>query len=411
MKALVFNPTIPRFVATKALSAVSRSAVWGPLAPLRYREISEPALPGEDWLRIGVRLGGICGSDLHTVHLDTSPALSALTSFPFVLGHENVGTVLEAGRFSGGLRAGQRVTVEPALPCAARGVSPCLHCAAGRYNLCVRTTEGHLSPGLMIGACRDTGGSWSAAFVAHRSQVLPVPEGVPDDEALMAEPMACAVHPLLAHPPSDRTTVLVIGGGVIGQCAVAAVRALGSAARVIALVKYPFQEEMARALGADATVRLRPGDGYYDELADLLGGTLRRPMLGRRVFIGGADLTIECVGSSRSLDDALRLTGPGGSVILLGLASVPSGVDWTPVWWKELRITGSYIYAVERWQGRTAKTMELVLDWMARGTVRLGGLVTHRFPLHAYRLALRTAMGKAQSQAFKVVFEPGRIQG
>ncbi len=409
MKALVFNPTIPRFVATKAFSAITRSAVSGPFAPLRYREMAEPALPGEDWIRVRVRLGGICGSDLHTIRLDTSPAMSALTSFPFVLGHENVGTVLEVGRAAAGWQAGQRVTVEPVLPCAARGVPPCPHCAAGRYNLCVRTTEGHLSPGLMIGACRDTGGSWSPAFVAHRSQVLPVPEGVRDEEALMAEPMACAVHPLLAHPPSDRSTVLVIGGGVIGQCAVAAVRAVGSAARVIALVKYPFQEEMARALGADATVRLRRGDGYYDELADLLGGTVRRPMLGRRVFIGGADLTIECVGSSRSLDDALRLTGPGGSVVLLGLASVPSGVDWTPVWWKELRVTGSYIYAVDRWQGRTGKTMELVLDWMARGTVRLGALVTHRFPLKDYRVALRTAMGKAESKAFKVVFEPQAV--
>src|SRR5439155_13569868 len=78
-------------------------------------------------------------------------------------------------------------------------------------------------------------------------------------------------------------------------------------------------------------------------------------MIGRRVLIGGADLTVECVGSGRSLDDALRLTAPGGRVILLGLAAVPSGVDWTPIWWKELRVTGSYVYGIEQWQGRTAK--------------------------------------------------------
>src|SRR5437016_8352212 len=111
-------------------------------------------------------------------------------------------------------------------------------------------------------------------------------------------------------------------------------------------------------------------------------------MIGRRVLIGGADLTIECVGSGRSLDDALRLTAPGGRVILLGLAAVPSGVDWTPIWWKELRVTGSYVYGIEQWQGRTAKTMELVLAWMARGDLHLDHLVTHRFPLDAYRDAL-----------------------
>src|SRR5256712_9536625 len=257
MKALVFNPTIPRFLATKALSRVSRAAVWGPTSPLRCREIAEPPLPGEDWVRVGVRLGGICGSDLHTIHLDTSPAMSALTSFPFVLGHENAGTVLEVGRGVPTLRPGQRVTVEPALPCVARGVPLCRNCAAGRYNISLRPTEGHLSPGLMIGACRDTGGSWSSAFVAHYSQVLPVPAGVTDECALMAEPMACAVHPLLASTPSDRSTVMVIGGGVIGQCAIEAVRGIGRGARVLRPGKYPFQGAAARRPGGHPGVPAR----------------------------------------------------------------------------------------------------------------------------------------------------------
>jgi threonine dehydrogenase-like Zn-dependent dehydrogenase len=406
MRALVFHPTIPRFVLTRALRAVRRSAAWGPWAPLQYREVAEPPLPGEEWVRVQVRLGGICGSDLHTIQLDSSPALSALTSFPFVLGHENVGTVAEVGRRAEGLSVGQRVTVEPALPCAARGVSACPYCAAGRYNLCVRVTDGHLSPGLMIGACRDTGGSWSACFVAHRSQVFAVPDDVPDDEALMAEPAACAVHPLLASPPADRDTVLVIGGGVIGLCAIAALRALGSAARVIALVKYPHQEDAARRLGADVVVRVGRGDAHYPEVADLVGAVLRRPMLGKRVVLGGADLTVECVGSARSLDDALRLTRPGGAVIVLGLAGVPAGVDWTPVWWKELRVTGSYIYGVETWQGRQVRTIPLVLEWMAAGRLRLRHLVTHRFALRDYPAALEAATGKAGSRAFKVVFTP-----
>ncbi len=406
MRALVFHPTIPRFVVTRALGRLSRQAAWGPWAPLRYRDVPEPPLPGEEWVRVQVRLGGICGSDLHTIQLDSSPALSALTSFPFVMGHENVGTVVEVGRRAHGLAVGQRVTVEPALPCAARDLPPCPYCAAGRYNLCVRVADGHLSPGLMIGACRDTGGSWSGGFVAHRSQVFPVPDGVSDEEALMAEPAACAVHPLLSSPPRDQDTVLVIGGGVIGQCAIAALRALGSAARIVALVKHPHQGEAARQLGADAVVRLGPGDAHYPEVADRVGGVLRRPMLGKRVLLGGADLTVECVGSARSLDDALRLTRPGGTVIVLGLAAIPAGVDWTPVWWKELRVTGSYIYGVETWQGRRVRTIPLVLEWMAAGRMRLGHLVTHRYALDDYREALRVATGKAASAAFKVAFAP-----
>jgi len=407
LKALTFHPTIPRFLATRFLGAVDREAGWGPLAPLQFRDVPEPPLPGEEWVRVRVRLGGICGSDLHTIHLDSSPALSAVTSFPFVLGHENVGTVEETGRAVTGLAVGQRVTVEPTLPCAARGFAdPCPSCAAGDYNLCLRVTEGHLRPGLMIGACRDTGGSWSSSFVAHRSQVFPLRDEISDENGLMAEPMACALHPVVTYPPRDRETVLVVGGGVIGQCAVAALRGVGITARIIALVKYPFQGEMARRLGATEVVLLRRGDGHYPELADLLGGVLRRPMLGKRVLLGGADMTLECVGASRSIDDAFRLTRPGGRVVILGLASLARGVDWTPVWLKELQVTGSYVYRWERWQGRRIRTLELVLEWMARGALDLRPLVTHRFPLHDYRRALRTAAGKARSHAFKVAFQP-----
>jgi len=112
LKALVFDPTIPRFAVTKALSILRRNASWGRLSPLKLVDIPEPPLPRGDWVRMQVRLGGICGSDLHTIHLDSSPALSALTSFPFVLGHENVGTIAEAGAGIHDLRPGQRVTGE-----------------------------------------------------------------------------------------------------------------------------------------------------------------------------------------------------------------------------------------------------------------------------------------------------------
>lgn len=407
MKALTFNPTIPRFLATKFLSRLRREALWGPFSPLQFRDLPDPPLPGEDWVRVQVRLGGICGSDLHTLHLDASPALSALTSFPFVPGHESVGVIVEAGRGAGEWVVGRRVTVEPTLPCAARGVDPpCANCARGDYNLCLRVTAGHLSPGLMIGACRDTGGSWSECFVAHRSQLFAVPDHVSDENALMAEPMACALHPVVTYPPGDEDTVLVVGGGVIGQCAIAALRAAGIGARIIVLVKYPYQGEMARRLGADEVVALQRGDGHYPPIAELTHGLLRRPMFGKRVLIGGADLTLECVGASRSIDDALRLTRPGGRVVLLGLAAVARGVDWTPVWHKELQLTGSYIYRWESWQGRRARTMALVLEWLGAGAIDLSPLVTHRFPLARYANAFDTAMGKAQSRAFKVAFTP-----
>ena len=407
MKALVFNPTIPRYLITKALGTVRQAAFWGRFAPLQYRDIPEPPLPGPEWVRVGVRLGGICGTDLNAIQLAASMSLSALTSFPMVMGHENVGTIVETGTRVRALREGQRVTVEPVLPCAVRGIDPpCENCARGDYHLCLRYTDGHLAVGIMIGACRDTGGSWSAAFVAHQSQVVPLPDDVSDENALMIEPAASVVHPLIRRRPPRGGTVLVIGGGVIGQSAIAGLRAMGTDTRIMALVKYPFQGEMARLLGADEVVCIGRGDAHYDAIADLTGAKLLRPMMGKRLMVGGADYVVECVGSSRSLDDALRLTGAGGTVVLVGLAGVSRGVDWTPIWLKALHVVGSVYYAIEEWEGRKARTMEIVLDWMREGKMALAPLITHRFPLEAYREGLQAATGKRASHAFKVVFEP-----
>jgi len=407
VRALVFHPTVPRYLATRALGRFSRRAYWSALSPLSLRELPEPRLPGPEWIKVRTRLGGICGSDLHLLRLDTSPYASAFTSFPFVPGHENVGTAVEVGSAVREVEPGQRVVVEPVLPCATRGIGPCRFCARGDYHLCERTTEGTLAPGLLMGACRDTGGSWGEFFVAHRSQVFPVPGSVSDANALLVEPMASALHPLLRHPPQDDHTVLVIGGGIIGQLVVTALRAMQSRARVILLAKYPFQAEMGRRLGADHTVLVGPGDRYYEEVAELTGGRLIRPMLGRRVLLGGgADWVAECTGTERALDDALRLARPGGTVIPLGLPAIPRTVDWTPLWLKELQVRGSYTYAVETWGGKR-RTLEIVLDWMASGQVEVGFLVTHTFPLEQFPKAFQVAMAKAETAAFKVAFAFG----
>jgi threonine dehydrogenase-like Zn-dependent dehydrogenase len=170
------------------------------------------------------------------------------------------------------------------------------------------------------------------------------------------------------------------------------------------IAKHSFQGTKATQLGADRSIPLGSGDSHVDDIAEITGVTLRRPMLGKRVLIGGVDLSIDCVGSSKSLEDALRLTRPGGTVLVVGLTTFPRGIDWTPLWLKELHLVGSSFYSLEDWQGRRVRTMEIVLDWMSQRVVDLGSLVTHRFPLAAYPDALATAMGKGQSAAFKVAF-------
>jgi threonine dehydrogenase-like Zn-dependent dehydrogenase len=205
---------------------------------------------------------------------------------------------------------GARVVVEPLLPCVTRGFADlCPACARGDYNVCSRFAEGALAPGITHGTCRDVGGSWGEVMVAHRSRLVPVPAAVSDEQAVMVEPLAIAVHAVARFVPDDARTVLVLGSGTIGLCAVAVLRILRPAARCLVLARYAHQAALARTLGASEVVMPQRG-GPYRAIAELTGARLLQPLLGPPVLTGGVDATLECVGSARSIDDALRSHAP-----------------------------------------------------------------------------------------------------
>ncbi len=403
MKAIQFLGSVPRYLISNIIGPFYPPFLWSPFSNVRYREVPEPPLPNENWAKIKVRYGGICASDMNHILLRTSPALSAFVSFPFTMGHENVGTIAEPGSQVKGFGEGERVVVDPTLGCQVRGFSDlCPACQRGDTELCERLTEGEIVPGPLTGTCRDTGGSWSPYLVAHASQLFKVPPGVNDENGLLMEPFSVALHAVLRNYPQDEDTVLVIGAGVIGICIVAALRSLGSKARVIALAKYPFQEEMVKRYGADQVIYLRRD--YYQELAQALGATIRQPLLGKPVVIGGADIVYDCVGNGTSLDDGLHFTCSGGKLVLVGTAARPKGVDWTPIWFNEIDVRGSYIYGTESYGGERIRTFQLALNLMAEGKVDLTSLVTHRFRLEDYKRALAAVANKGRSEVIKAAF-------
>jgi threonine dehydrogenase-like Zn-dependent dehydrogenase len=404
MKALQMTDSIPRYALTKGAAWLRGDAFWGPLACLRYRDIEPPALPNGEWLRVRTLYGGICGSDISTITLHASTTTTVFTSFPFTLGHENVGVISELGPGvdPNELRVGQRVVIDPLLSYTQRGLENPDGIPA---NLCQGWDQGTVSEGLMIGFCRDTGGSWSEEFVAHRSQVLPVPEQLSDEEAVLAEPFAVSLHAVLQNMPSDDDTVLIIGGGVIGLCAIAALRGLGSKARIIVIARYTFQAEEAQRLGADVVLGRLRGKALEQKLIETFGARSLKPVLGPNLIVGGANVVFDCVGSASSFEQAIRFAGSGGTVVLIGLAGKLDGIDWTPVWLNELTIRGAFTYAMEEWQGERISTMALALRLMAEKKVDLAPLVTHRFRLDDYKHALATVTSKGNSGVIKAVFD------
>jgi threonine dehydrogenase-like Zn-dependent dehydrogenase len=405
MKAIQFNDSIPRYLLTRALGPLFPGMYTGPLACLGWRDVPEPRLPGPRWVKIRVKYGGICGSDLELIRLADSPSTSPFASFPFTVGHENTGTIAEVGPLVKGFKAGDRVVADPLLPCAAREVvSPCPACVRGDFSLCENFQAGPLAPGLEIGTCRDTGGSWSSCFVAHESQLFHLPDNVSDENAVMVDPFSSALHAVARNRPEDSDTVLIQGMGTIGLCAILSLKALGSKARIVVLARHRFQGELAKGFGADEVVYASKGDDYFAELAKLFGAKLYQPILGKRIMVGGAGVVYECVGSDTSIDEALRFTQSGGTMVLVGLASIPKGVDWTPIWFNEVRVRGSFCCSTEEYEGRRMRTYALALRWMAEGKADVSGLITHRFPLRDYRAAIGVSLSKARSKAVKTIF-------
>jgi threonine dehydrogenase-like Zn-dependent dehydrogenase len=399
MLALRYSKSVPRYLLMRAGARRIKNLETSRFSPLKLEEIPEPKFPAPEWARVKPLLSGICGSDLGTLSSENSPYFSPITSPPFVLGHEVVGVVTEEG---GGFRAGERVVLEPALGCAARGIEPpCPYCASGRHALCVNVAKGDISPGIQTGFCRDTGGGWSeGTLVAHPSQLHRVPDEVSDEAAAAIEPLACAVHAALKNEPGPEDTALVIGAGPVGLFVVAALRKLTDAGRIICVAKHDRQRKEALRLGADEVIYPKE---TYKSLPAMLGTEAHRPELGKPVVMGGADRVFECVGSPGTIEDAVRLARPGGEVALVGMPPARSCLDLTALWYKEVRLAGSYAYGVEDYEGEKVRSFQLALRLAPQ--IDLETMVGPRFRLRDYREAIAAARAAGRNGHVRVVFD------
>jgi threonine dehydrogenase-like Zn-dependent dehydrogenase len=411
--ALEYHRSPGRYLTARGLTTTKTGQrvsgmIAGNLSPLRLVNRSSPTLPGPGWTRVTPLLSGICGSDLALLTGRSSPYLSPVTSMPFVPGHEVVGETLDA---LDGLPRGSRVVLDPVLSCTARGMPPCRWCAAGQQNRCDHITSGGIASGLQTGFCGDTGGGWSWEFVAHGSQLHPVPEALPDTRAVLVEPLACAIHSVRQAEVPAGASVVIIGAGTVGLLTLLALRELTAAGPVYVVAKHGHQQARAKAL--DATTIVDP-DRAARALRRVTGARMHSPERGADFLLGGVDVAFECTGGGAGLDTALRLVRAGGTVVESGMPG--GGVDLTPLWYRELRLIGAYASnsgvspdgtspdgAPEtRVPGRPqdfAESMGLA------GSPALDGYVDTRYPLARWREALNHAAAAGRLGTVKVAFD------
>jgi threonine dehydrogenase-like Zn-dependent dehydrogenase len=375
MKALQFDRKVARYAAATVAGRLSpgRGARVG---PLRLADADVPELPTPEWVRVRPRLAGICGSDLATIDGHSSRYFEPIVSFPFVPGHEVVGD----------LDDDRRVVLVPILTCAVRGIDPpCPQCAAGAVNRCERVAFGHLEPGLQTGFCESTGGGWSTLLVAHPTQLLDVPDSVTDEQAVLIEPMACGVH-AAAQVGDDPGDVAVIGSGTLGLLTIAAIAALKPGTPIVAAAKHPHQRRLAKELGAEVVCE-------PDQLARHLRSRTGSWVVDDRLT-GGAGQVVDCVGSGPSLQQALDVVAPGGTVHAVGMPGVTT-LDLTGLWHREIALRGCYAYTPDDFV--TAAGLVATLD--------LGRLVTATYPLSRYEDAIAHAANAGRRGAVKIAFD------
>ncbi|MEM9561422.1 MAG: zinc-binding dehydrogenase [Actinomycetota bacterium] len=385
MKALEFSRSEARYVAA-AISSRFRPGSGAATGPLSLVDADPVELPGPGWHRVETRLTGICGSDLATVDGRSARYFEPWVSFPFVPGHEVVGVRDD----------GVRVVLEPVLGHEARGFPPPFPGAApGDGDDYRHLVSGHLEPGIQTGTCASTGGAWSEGFVAHESQLHPVPDELSDEAAVMVEPAAGGVHAALKAKIVDGDTVAILGAGTMGLTTLAAVRWFHPNAEILIGAKYPEQQALARSLGATQVVA-------PSELARAVRRRSGSFLIGDDLS-GGADVVIDAVGSASSIDESIGITRPRGRVVLLGMPGRVT-VDLTALWHRETELVGAYTYGTDHLpDGSTARSFDLAIDLVGRAD--LGRLVSATYRLEDYEQAILHAASSGQRGAVKVCFD------
>ena len=376
---------------------------------MALQHVADPQPLGPDWMVLRTRMTGICGSDTKQVLMDFDDAgdnpMTAFISFPQVLGHEVVATVEELGPAVEGFELGQRVVLNPWLSCGPRGIDPpCPACVDGDYNMCWNFLDGRLSPGIHTGNATEATGGFADLLPAHQIMAIPVPDEVPDEVAVLGDPFAVSLHAIVRHPPPEGGRALVYGAGALGTTAVAILRALYPSVDVGVVARWPAQAALSERLGATVFAH-EPRLDLVEAVADWSGGILRHPWEGLPVaYPGGVDLVYDTVAAAETLEVILRVLRSRGTLVELGVSS-PARFEWTPWYFKELRLVGSNAFGIEEVEGKRQHAIAHYLDLAASGRIDLTGMLTHTFRLEEWRTAFDALADQGRSGAIKVAFD------
>ena len=309
---------------------------------MELRDVPDPTIEKDNDVLLKIEMVGICGSDLH--YYETGRIGRQIVEYPFIIGHECSATVKAIGGSVTRVKVGDRVAVDPAVPC-----QKCSQCRVGRENTCEDLR--------FLGCPGQGGGCLCEYIIMPQESCFPTAGAITLEQAALCEPFSIGVYAVKsAHVPQTANTA-ILGTGPIGLSVLLAVK-VEKARKIYVTDKIDTRLEAARGAGAAWT-------GNPNQI-DIVSEILTAEPL-------GLDVVFECCGQQEALDQAFDILKPGGRLVIIGTAR-KDRISFDVDIFKRKELSISYVR-------RQNHCVQAAIDLIASGQVDVDFMVTHHFPL------------------------------
>ena len=315
-----------------------KAAVYFGRHDLRVTEVDEGPI-GDNQVRVNVKYCGVCGTDIHIYEGDGG---SAAVVPPVVIGHEFSGVVSAVGKNVKSVQVGDRVAVDPNDMCG-----ECYFCRNAKAHFCTNS----------IGIGTTYPGGFAEYVTVREKQVFKIPDSLPFETAALVETVSCCLHGIDLCDIKTGETVFIIGAGPIGLLMLQLAKMSG-AGKIIVSEIVPEKRELALKYGANIVI---------DPLTEDIGAVLS----GNSTNVG---CVIECAGTTRTIEQAIKYAGRGATVMMFGLVAPESTIAVKPyeIFQKEIKLTSSFI---------NPYTFDRAIEVLSLGKVKVDKIITDIIPL------------------------------
>ncbi|XP_044757271.1 sorbitol dehydrogenase-like [Coccinella septempunctata] len=326
--------------------------------------------PKDNEVLLKMEVVGICGSDVH--YLTKGRIGPFVVEKPMVIGHEASGQVVEVGKNVDCLKPGDRVAIEPGVPCR-----KCTYCKEGRYHLC---------PKIFFCATPPDDGNLSRYYCHAADFCHKLPDNMSFEEGALMEPLSVGVHACRRANVSVGSTVLILGAGPIGLVTLLAAKAFG-ASKVLITDLVDIRLKKAKEMGADHVFKIEK-DMTEDSIVKVIKDTMGEAPV----------ISLDCTGVELCVRVALKATKTGGTVVLVGMGKDEQTVPLTSALIQEIDIKGVFRYCND---------YPLSIEMVKTGKINVKPLITHQFKMEETSKAFQTAIS-GEGNPIKILIYPNK---